>query len=224
MIRTGLSILLLLVSFALVAQERETYMGAIFSLEFQKDIFRKTGISFEEELRLMDNQANFDRLASTVGIDYSIISKKLKAGIYYCYIYMFNNDFMYENRHRYYLSLSYKEPVGRFDLSWRVRAQGTYRDENRGSYKINPKYVLRNKLQAEYSIFGSPWKPYLSCELTNSLNDPLGNEIYKIRFQGGTSWRLDRTTYLEFFLRADEYFFGEDPRVFSIGAGYKKSF
>ena len=221
--KVSLPILLFCFSVVVFAQERETDLGAAFSIQLQKSLGRKVEISLEEELRLLNNNANFDRLASTVGADYSIIDKKLKVGVYYCYLYMYNSDFFYENRHRYYLSLNYKEHFGKYTVSWRGRLQGTSRDECRGEYKINPKYVLRNRLQVEYSIFGSPWKPYISAETTNSLNDPLGNEIYKLRFQGGTSWRMDRRSYLEFFLRLDEYIAGNDPRVFSIGVGYKRN-
>jgi len=218
-------IVFLFFSFSVLGQERETDLGAIFSVQLNKDLNRFLEISFDEEVRLLTNNNVFERLKSDIGIDCKII-KGLKAGVYYNYIYMYNNSsFLYESRHRYYANLSYKYGLNRkITLSWRTRFQGTYRDENRGEYKINPKYVLRNKLEAEYNILGTRWKPYLSAEATNTLNDPLGNEIYKLRFQGGTSWRLDRTTYLEFYLRADEYLTGEDPRVISIGVGCKKNF
>jgi len=217
-------IVLLFISFSLLGQERETDLGAIFSVRLNKDLNRFFGLSFEEEIRLLTNNAGFDRLKSDIGIDYTIV-KGLKVGVFYNYIYVYNSDFLYESRHRYYANLSYKYGVNRkLTLTWRTRLQATYRDETRGEYKINPKYVLRNRLEAEYNILGTRWKPYLSAEATNTLNDPLGNEIYKLRFQGGTSFRLDRTTYLEFYLRADEYLTGQDPRVISIGVGCKKNF
>jgi len=216
---------LLLVSVALLAQEkRETDVGSSFSVELKKGLGQKFDVSLEEELRLLTNNNNgFDRWVSTVGVDYSIISKKLKAGLYYSHLYRYNSNNYYENRHRYYFSLIYKESFGKYTVSWRGRVQGTYRDENWGEYKINPKYVWRNKLEIEYLIRGSRWKPYLFTETTHTLNDPLGNEITKLRFQGGTSWRLDRTTYLEVFLRWNEYLVMPDPRVVAIGIGYKKN-
>ena len=225
MFRIKLSILLLLFSVALPAQERETDVGSMFSVELKKRLGQKFDVSLEEELRLMTNNSNgFDRWVNTVGVDYSIISKKLKAGLYYSHLYLNNSNKYYENRYRYSFSLIYKESFGKYTVSWRGRVQGTCRDENVGEYKINPKYVLRNKLEVEYLIRGSRWKPYLFTETTNTLNDPIGNEIYKIRFQGGSSCRLDRTTYLEFFLRWNEYIVMPDPRVISIGVGYRKNF
>ena len=216
-------VILLFFSFSVLGQERETDVGGIFSVQLNKDLTRRLETSFEGEVRLLSNNIGFDRLTSSIGIDYKIV-KGLKAGVFYNYMYVYNNDFRYESRHRYYANLSYKHEINRkLTLAWRTRFQGTYRDENRGNYKTNPKYVLRNRLEAEYNILGTRWKPYLSAETTNSLNDPLGNEIYKLRFQGGTSYRLDRTTYLDFYLRADEYFVFPDPRVISIGISYKKN-
>lgn len=196
-------------------------MGTSLSFELQKGLSRKIDISIEEELRFITNNKGFDRSMTTLGLDYSIISKRLKAGVYYCFIYRYNSDFYYDARHRYFLSLSYKQPLNDFTLSWRGRFQGTYRDENRGQYKINPKYVLRNKLDLEYSIFGSPWTPYISVDFSNTTNDPMGNELYRIRYQGGVNWRLNRTDYMKFFLRFDDNFSGEDPNVVSVGVGYQ---
>lgn len=218
-------IFLLFISLSVSGQERETDLGAMFSVQLNKELSRFLELSFEGEARLLtNNNSGFDRLSGDIGLEYTILPG-LKAGAFYSHIYLYNSDFLYENRHRYYANFSYKYDVNRkITLAWRTRFQGTTRDENRGEYKTNPKYVLRNRVEIEYAILGTPFKPYFSCEATNSLNDPLGNEIYRLRFQGGITWRLDRTTYLEFFVRANEYLVDEDPRVVSIGIGYKKNF
>lgn len=216
----------LLIPFLSFAQsQRETNLGASLSFEAEKDLSRSLSVALEEEVRLIDNQIGFDRSVSSWGLDYSLWNKKIKIGAYYAFIYLYNKDYLYEPRHRYYLNVSYKEAFEPFTFSWRGRLQGTYRDENRDEYKINPKYVMKNKLEVNYTIWGSPWKPYLSCDFSTSLNDPVrGYELLRIRYEGGTNWRLDRTSYLAFFLRWDEYLADPDPRVFSIGATYKKKF
>ncbi|GHT01858.1 hypothetical protein FACS189421_14500 [Bacteroidia bacterium] len=170
---------------------------------------------------MVDNSIGFDRSVTSAGIDYALFDKKLKLGAYYAFIYLYNDDRLFEPRHRYYFNLSYRETVNSFTLSWRGRVQGTYRDENHGEYKTNPKYGLKNRIQVEYSIFGSPWKPFASCELSNELYNPLGNEWTRIRYQGGVAWRLNRTDYLDFFVRYDHYTDRREPQVLSIGVGYK---
>ena len=204
--------------------EQEMDFGASLAFELQKQLRDKLSLSLEEELRLATNNTGFERNMLSVGLDYQLLVDRLKVGAYYCHIYLYNNKQYYENRHRYYLSLSYKQPLDEyFTLSWRGRFQGTYRDENRGEYRINPKYVLRNKVDLEYRIFGSPWKPSVSVDFSNSMNDPTGNELYRIRYQAGVNWRLNRTDSMDFFLRMDHYLVNvdDDPNVLSIGVSYK---
>ena len=207
-----------------VAQERETDAGLVLSYEAQKELIRNMSLSLEEEVRLVTNSIGFDRNVTTAGLDYAFWNKRVKVGTAYAFIYLYNSNYWFEPRHRYYFNLAYRETVGRFTLSWRGRVQGTYRHENRGSYKINPKYIMKNKFEVEYSIWGKPWKPFVSCDLSTELNDPTGNDLARVRTEAGTTYRLNRTDYLTFFLRWDEYLADSDPRVLSAGVGYRMKF
>ncbi len=214
---------LLLVPVFIYAQgKQETNLGASLAVELQKDLNKKIRVSLEEEVRLLNNRVGFGRSVTSLGLDYSFLNDKAKVGTYYSFIYLYNNDFLYEARHRYYANLSYKESFGQFSISWRGRFQSTHRNENRGDYKINPKYIMKNKAEVEYSIWGKPWKPFVSCELYSELNNPMGNELYRIRYQGGTTWRLNRTEYLEFFLRYDNNLNRLDDNALMLGIAFRK--
>jgi hypothetical protein len=215
-------IFLLLISLPAWAQsEKETDYGVSLAVELEKDVSRFFSLSLEEEVRLTDRSIGFDRSVTALGIDYALFDRKLKFGVTYAFLYLYNNESLFEPRHRYYFNVSYRETVEPFTFSWRGRLQGTYRDENRGKYKINPKYGMKNRFQIEYTIWGSPWKPFVSCDLSNDLNNPLGNELTRIRYQTGVNWRLNRTDYLEFFGRYDRYMAGDEAQVFAIGVRYK---
>lgn len=216
--------LILFIPFLSWSQDRELDLGAAFAFELQKELKSNWNLSLEEELRLVtnNNDVGFERNMLSIGLDYQFFDKKFKVGAYYCHIYLYNNDYYYEHRHRAYLSLSFKQDLNNeFTLTWRGRFQGTNRDENVRRYKINPKYILRNKFDLEYKIFGSPWRPSISADFSNTLNDPMGNELYRIRYQAGVNWRLNRTDSMEFFLRMDHYLVDEDPNVISLGVAYK---
>jgi hypothetical protein len=200
---------------------KETDGGASFSFELEKEYGRFFSMSVEEELRLISNSTGFDRSATSIGADCALLGRRLKIGAYYAFIYLYNDDYLYESRRRFYLNMIYRETFGPFTLSWRGRLQETRRDENRGDYRINPRHVLKNRIQAEYSIWGSPWKPFLSGEFSNNLNDPESNAPIRIRYQGGVSWRLNRTDYLDFFIRFDQNTAGQDPNAIFLGVGYK---
>jgi hypothetical protein len=216
--------MLLFSALALVASAqngKETNGGASFSFELEKKCGRFFNLSVEEEVRLLSNNTGFDRTETSIGMDCALFDRKLKIGAHYAFLYLYNNDFLYEPRHRIYLNLIYRETFGPFTLSWRGRLQETCRNENRGDYRINPRQVLKNRIQTEYSIWGSPWKPQLSCELSNNLNDPESNSPVRIRYQGGVVWRLNRTVYLDLFIRFDQYTSGQDPNAVFLGVGYR---
>jgi len=216
--------LMLLFSLSVVAQpRRETKAGALLSYEMEQSLYRNFSISFEDELRFVSNAIGFDRNVASLGIDCSLLDKKLKIGASYAFIYLYNDDQMFEPRHRFYANVTYKQAFGRqWTVSWRGRVQATVRNENHDSYRVNPRFVMKNKLEIEYAIWGKPLKPYLSCDFSNNLNDHITRyDFVRLRFQGGVGWRITRTDYLNFFLRFDENFKEDDPRVISLGAGYR---
>jgi hypothetical protein len=80
---------------------------------------------------------------------------------------------------------------------------------------------MKNRIRAEYEIWGSPWKPFLSLELSSDLNDPKSASPARIRYQGGASWRLNRTGYMDFFIRFDRHTSVKDPDAIFLGVEYK---
>jgi len=217
-----LLLLICLPTIPVLAQPRkETDIGMILSGEINKGLVKQLDLTLGEEIRFMNNTIGFERSVTTAGLDYFLLKKKIKMGVYYELIYLYNKNQLFEMRSRYFYNLSYRQVIESFTLSWRGRIQGVYRDENRGDYKFNPKYVLKNRLQLEYSIFGKPWKPSISCELSNELNNPSGNEFIRIRYEGGATWRMNRTEYIDFFIRYDRQFDFRDPHIFYVGTGYR---
>lgn len=177
--------------------------GAIGTLSLSKDLGRRLGATVEQEFRFKQNVSSFDRSLTSVGVDYTIIKKLLKAEVNYDFIYQ-RQDTYFEFRHRGSASLSAQTKYDAFGFKLRTRAQSTWRDENRGDYKFNPKYVWRNKLECEYTIFGSPVKPFVSGEVFCPLNSGNGFFMDGYRAVVGAKYRLSSHTSLEFMLRYDQ--------------------
>ena len=204
---------------------RETRLGTIFSVELEKEFTKSFSGIFKQDLRFENNAAGFDRTASTLGLEYSLIRKKLKIGGFYSFIHKYNNDFLFESRNRFYLNLIWKETLSPITIMWRGRMQTTFRDENKGSYRVNPRSYIRNKLEVSYAIFGSPVKPFVSCDFSTIVFDPKRNlELAKIRYTGGVNWRLNRTNYFELYLRYNQRMDFRDPNSLALGAMYKVKF
>lgn len=204
-------------------ETEDTDVGLRLSAEISKRLNRNWSISLEEELRLNDNISRFDRLYSSVSVGYTInpyintsigyqhrlIQQKGKASTnYQGYL-----DF----RHRGILSVSFSYPVGQFEFSLRQRLNGTLRTDSVNPLeKSNPQIISRTRMQAEYSFWSIPLKPYVSVEMFNPLNNPAYiSDVWleTMRYTGGFTYRLDARNRIEL------YYFYEDEMGKDVNIG-----
>lgn len=203
-----------------VAQEDD--FGAILSGEVNLPLISRWDASFEQEFIFSNNLTNFSRSKSTVGVDYSLIRKKLKAGFAYSFIRKEEDYSWFETRHRFTMGLTYKEEIKRnLTLSLRSRLQSTLRDESRGDYRINPKYYWRNRLQLNYQMPRLPLKPEVSCEFFYPLNREVSNLIDAWRITAGMEYQWNKRNAVSLYYRVDREQNVPNPlRAYSVGAGY----
>lgn len=174
------------------AQESEP--GGIWtSISLEKKINNKWEAGSELELRTTGFELKRERLALQLSTDYSII-KNLKLGAGYSYLnvyddYKFSNDSVrehFQNRHRIYLQLGWKQKLGNFTFSLRERTQMTFKDESDrynangeiNANRINPDFIWRNRAKLSYSIKKFPVTPSFVFETYYLLNDPDQVRIY----------------------------------------------
>jgi len=219
--------ILLLISIGLVLPgflfAQTSDMGGIGSLSLSTDLGRSWDAKLEQELRVNQNFRMLDRSLTSIGVDYTIIKKLLKASLDYNFIYQRQNEF-YEIRHRSSAALAAQLSISSFDLELRTKGQATWRDESKGDYKFNPKYVWRNKLECAYSIFGSPLKPFLSAEIFCPLNSENGFYMDSYRVIAGAKYKFSKHISLEAFLRYDQDIQQPNPHNIvygGIGWNYK---
>ncbi len=91
-----------------------------------------------------------------------------------------------------------------WELELRTKGQATLRDETKGDYKYNPKYVWRNQLELSYTIFGSPLKPYISAEIFCPLQSKYGFYMDGFRAILGLKYRVSQRNSIDFRLRFDQ--------------------
>jgi hypothetical protein len=190
--------------------------GAIGSLAVSANFGRSWSGKVEQELRFNQNLSSFDRLLTSIGLNYSIIRKILKAEIDYDFIYQRQNEY-FEFRHRASVALVGSVSYHSFDFELRTRGQAIYRDETRGDYKFNPKFVWRNKLECTRTIFGSPIKPYLSAEIFCPLNTAMGFCMDGFRVVLGAKYRLSEHVTILPFLRYDQDVQQPNPKSLLYG-------
>lgn len=199
--------------------------GSSISAEISKKISKVT-FALEEEFRLREDLGAVDRFSTALDVSYKPW-KYLKIGGAYNLINHNHNTKGWEVRHRYYFYATGSYSINRFNISLRERFQSTKRVGVKETAKrANPKHILRSRLKLEYDIKKSKFEPYLSVELFNLLNDPVENDMDKIRYTAGTSYKLNKRNKLDLFYRYDN-FMDEDEDFNGrhvVGIGYSYSF
>jgi hypothetical protein len=211
---------IILIGRPLHAQDRD--LGLHLEADISKKVSTKIEFQFSEELRFNQSMTAFDRSLATLSGIYTF-NKFLKAGLFYTWIYANNqDDGYYESRNRFggWIQGSYK--ISRFRFSLREKFQNTYRDEDLGNYRYNPKMYLRSRFEASYNIRKMPLKPYFSAEMFYQLNNPYGNDVDKWRLTLGSDWALSKKFAVSPFIRSDREIHVKNPvNTFIIGAAFK---
>jgi len=191
-------------------------IGGIGSISFSKEFSRSLDMSFEQELRLNKNFSSFDRTMSSLGLDYTLIRKLLKAELNYDLIYQ-NQVSYFEFRQRASAALAFQRKTHRFEFKLKTKGQMSWRDQDYGDFSYNPKYLWRNKLECAYDIFGSPIKPYISAEIFCPINGKKGFYMDSYRAVLGAKYKTSSRTSFNFMLRFDQEIQQSNPKTMLYG-------
>ncbi|MCK9301825.1 MAG: DUF2490 domain-containing protein [Bacteroidales bacterium] len=216
---------IILASTILCALHAQSFdIGGIAGVDYNRDIGNSFNISLEEEIKFSNYFSNYDRFKSGISIDYSHPKyDKFKIGVGADYLNKNETEY-YDSRFRWNATFSYSEKYRQYKFSYRARFQSTYRDENRGDYKLNPKNYLRNRLEVGYTFYTKPIKLALSTELFLRLNNPEGNFIDNIRTTFEVNYRFTRRSSMSFFVRSDNEIQVKNPlNAVYAGVVYKFS-
>lgn len=216
--------------------------GIWTSAEVKKKLFPGFDASIEGEFRTRDGLKKMERWAGTASVAYRF-SPYVKADAGYTFIYSRQPGELtkkgnlipayWSPRHRLSLSLTGSYTWQRVEFSLRERYQFTRRtaqsvpkyDGEDGSRKADEeinaksKNVLRSRLQAEWNIRKSPFKPYASCELYHSMTDDWA--LDKVRWTIGTGYKINKKHSVDIFYRYQDHSDDDEANGHILGVGYK---
>ncbi len=210
-------------------QQLQVRVGATFT----KSLPHNIQLSIAEEFRIIGYEYNqtaeragqpasyFQRAYTTVGIGYEPIDYLQVDAEYTLKLYGQKgwsdpNKFL---RHRASVSLTGQFEYVDWKFSFRERLVADFRTDS-----INPlekprcDLQLRHRLQVSYSPPFRPYRPYMSLELVNTLNQPTyeppyvnetgvtyrgGQYISSVRTALGCKYRINKRNSLDFFYRFD---------------------
>ncbi len=202
--------------------QSEHDLQARIGVDISKKIIKGLNITFEEELRLKNNLRSFDRINTGLGATYRI-NPWLRVGTAYTFMAIMhdgkpstNNEKYWDLRHRATVEALFTVKTGKWTFSFRERPQFTFRTDSvdsREKRKCN--IILRHRVKAEYKIYHLPLRPYVSIEVSNTLNTVKlagGNYINRVRSMAGVEWKLNKQSTLDFYYRFD-YTYNIDVHV-----------
>lgn len=157
-------------------------------------------LNAETELRTIYAVQLINRASVGLGADYRV-NDYLKVAMGYSFMNHLDTKYKnYQFRHRFNAGATGRIQVDRFTFSLRERVQLTTKDDSNrirengtiDTYRINPAWVWRNRLQAEYNIRKSKFTPSVSAESFYELNNPAGNNFYKMRYTLSCDYRINK--------------------------------
>jgi len=171
---------------------QESDFGIWSSIEIKKKIADNYRLSVATESRFNNNASQHEKQNTEFACSYSPW-KSISLGATYRFSQESSISRDFENSHRISADVSYETSWGRLKFKWRTKYQQSYSKLYLDEQKYDPKRIVRNKLSANYNIFGSRFEPYCSAELFT----PISSSEYfsltdKIRFSGGTSINLSK--------------------------------
>lgn len=183
-------------------------------------IGRKWEFTWNEQARLHNNLANFDKIVSSVGFGYKPW-KFLKLEAQYGFVNertsKTDNDTGFKTidwqiRHRLNFDVTGSVRLGAVKLSLRERVRVQFRADSVNKYEHpNPEITLRSRLKGAVDLRNGRWEPYAFAEVyttlnapaavVNYLNSPLkySNYINRVRLGLGTEMKLSNSSKLDFY-------------------------
>ena len=215
------------------------------SADVKYKITKQLGVFVEGEYRTNDGISATHRWDVATGLSYSII-KPLKLSASYLYIQQRVGTSTtkkgnivpayWQPKHRFVADISYSYDWNRFSFSLRERYQYTYRvgqsvpkfDDDGVTPKDDEiisslsKHVLRSRIGVEYSIRGTNFKPFATCEFYNGLSNGFKHD--KTRYTVGSEYKINRHNAVELFYRYIDSKDDDDEMGHVIGLGYTFKF
>jgi hypothetical protein len=218
-------------SVQLLRAQSDSY-GTWTSIGIEKKM-HKWNFGVETELRTINYMNRISRGSITLSSDYSIL-KQLKVGIGYQLMNNWDEKYLnYQIRNRFNVSSTGKLKWNNFSFALREKLQVTFKDESKriksngyiDTYKINPEWIWRNRIQIAYNIPHCRITPAFSVESFYQLNNPEGNRFDNMRYTLLFDYKINKKNSVNIYgLINNKLNSDETTGKHILGVGYVFSF
>ncbi|MCX6249970.1 MAG: DUF2490 domain-containing protein [Bacteroidetes bacterium] len=204
--------------------------GLWLDINVEKKITHVFSVTFTEELRMNENITEAGTLLSDLGLEYRFL-KKFRIGAHYRYTSKRRLDDSYDNRHRWYVDVHYKEKVRPVTLVLRLRYQSQYTDIYSSEKGMVPKDHLVPKLTIKYDL-KCKYEPYIYGETYYIVGsraehkyNPAGNPLDQWRICAGVEYTINRMHMIDLHYLVNKEENVKDPVTsYVVGLSYYFTF
>lgn len=195
--------------FSYLASAQKTDFGMWYQVSAEHELIKNIDIEFSGSVRTFKNAGKIDNKFLEAGIQYKF-SKNFTSSASYRLISKYEDDKEYHIRHKWFLDFKGILPVNNFELSARMRFQGTtrtYIEDNEGS---GSRYFGRLRLKAAYDSPSFFINPFIYAESFTPVFSDYDKKISEYWLSSGIEMKITRRQALE-----TEYIFQRDmmPKV-----------
>jgi len=194
-----------------------------WSADFSKEVTDELEISLDLGQRFRNNSLRYDKSLITAGVEYELFKDfTIEGG--YRYIVLKDDRLSWSSRYRVNADAAYDLDLEKFTLQLRERIQYGFDDLNSLDDYGRNKLTNRNRLKAEYDIFGSPVTVFGLGEFFVDLNEHPAFLPSGYRVEAGAQVMLSFTSDLEISYMMDHELNDSNPltaHVIVVSFSYK---
>lgn len=166
-------------------------------VKLKKEINKKIDMNLKLQGRFTNNITKIGRGSSKIGISYKI-NKNIKLSASYAYLEKSNRKGIYKTQHRYYLALTLKKDLKRFEFSYRNQFMCSYikpftRYEGYIAYLYDRNKITINYEATKRMLF------YIAEEVNMPLNNPQLKGLSRSRSYAGLELKVRKHQKLELY-------------------------
>lgn len=176
-----------------------------FEAEFDKGLKSGVDISAEIEQRLKNNSLSYDRTLLTLSADYKLTPyMNVEGGMRALLTY--DRELNLQGRYRLHADATGSYTLSGVDLSLRIRGQYGFDDLDRIGALSDNTFINRNRVKADYHIFGTKLGIFASLESWHMLSGKPARRTYRIRYSAGVLYALNfRSEFSIRYILEDEF-------------------
>lgn len=190
-----------------------------YELKLNKDLKSGIDLSLEAGQRFENNSMQYDRSLLTLQADYDVTGW-LNAELGVRGLLRMNNERRLQPKYRIHTDATLEQPAGEFDLSYRSRLQyGCEEFYDAGNSELES----RNRLEAEYHIFGTRIEVSAYLESYHMLSGSPLRRFFRMRYSARIRYMLGFRSELNLRYILEDEFNVSDPlqsHILTVGFSY----